>query len=318
MWRNGVSGVQDQITWFWSEILRSFPSIKRVLLDNYNIGYTPRQGDAETEASEILRKVLDTAPRHVEVRIVIDGGRYRYSNDRQSQRSPVGSNRWREWKLLYQAEWQPIKTITAPGVWNLPENMLKEYEHMRHTIFILRQEMKGHKWLCEVWPKTTSPSLAQAFLEAKQNRIHNVKLEYRNRWLKIREDMGDCDSAHRKDYEQSLEAEVKRYIFPDYEEPPQHEVCPLTEYITGGFWSYFDPTHIYYSPAIADYDEDPYENQNDTIEDHKAAQEDEDLWSTPPPDPDVLKAKKKTYDEFWKKAGFLSIWEMQAEKEKYD
>ena len=308
LWRNGVSGIQDQITWFWSQILSSFPSTKRVLLDNYRPhGCTPRQGDAETEDWAILRKVLDMAPKHVEVRILINGGRYRYSNDRQNQRSPVGSNKWHGWKLLFESEWQPIKTISAPGVWKLPENTLNEYERMRHTTLTLRQEMTGHKWLCEVWPKITSPALTQAFLEAKQDRIHNLKLDLEKRWLKIREDMGNCDPTSCKDasYEQNLEAEVKRYIFPDYEQRPPHEVCPLREYMSD-FWSYFHSPHIYYSPAIADHDEDPYDDQNGMITDFEAEQEDEDPWSTPPPDPRRLEAKKQTYDEFWKKAGFLS------------
>ena len=349
------------MNWFWAQIQQSFPAARRILLDNYLLREPPpRDGEVETGAWAILRRVLDTAPKHIEVRMLINGAHYRYSAPWHPEHSLVGSNRWGGWISQLMETWKPGKVVSAPGVWALPDGIVKQYERMKHLQMLqLQAEQSYDALLLQAWAirgekariqcpfevKTFHPSqgpyakqdcdftahepgewrqhfshrhsvvvlpwpsglseIATSSLDMRMGRANHLKSEYQKAWHTLKQRINGGYAAS-SEFSKELETEVKQCFFPDYEHRA-NEVCYINEYIHGEFWSFFDPTHVYF--------EGYHENQeyNDDIEEdlieYTESEDEEDDSDRAPglTDIEIRRRERERLDAFWEQAGFVGI-----------
>ena len=304
VWNSGVTDPEEQMKRFWCEIVKSFPRVKRVLLDNYRIGESAMEGFVEQETGTwaIFRGFLDAAPKRIHVRMLINGGNFKYKfGGKLDGNCLVGSNQWRGWRFMRQREWQPEKIIEAPGICDLPEGPLKEYERFRHIDTVLHWEKHGHAELNIHWPAEIAAQ-AQAHLEMKQARVCALKMEHYQLWTNIFQLVKTYGSMEYRTFVQEFKAQVRRYLFP--EQGRGRVDYYMDDYIGMGFWSYFDPTHVYYHDLGYD-DALRSEEMEYEYESERGDSEADANWDTPPPSAEEVLTERLRYDEFWRKAGFI-------------
>jgi hypothetical protein len=120
--------------------------------------------------------------------------------------------------------------------------------------------------------------------------------------------MGDYGSLEWEAYIDAIQKEVQHYLIPPSCLRQEQEV---SQYMHNcGFTSCFDPTHVYYSPAIQGYDKVPgYDevpsDENDTTNTALEVGSDDESSGDLQPDPEQLREVIERHDRFWTRAGFV-------------
>lgn len=133
---NGMSEIEVKITYFWEMVQNSFPSAKRILLNNYTLHESiPAMGEDSLDDWGILRMLTDGAPKTLDVKLAVGGDQNSFGafNLIRWKQIPVASNRWSGWKLLEERIWRPTMNVVEPGGWDLPDGPLRRYETMNHV-----------------------------------------------------------------------------------------------------------------------------------------------------------------------------------------
>jgi hypothetical protein len=113
-------------------------------------------------------------------------------------------------------------------------------------------------------------------IAAKRARMNELDQIRKDLWLKLRKDMGEPGTEERRAFNKALRKQVKE----SGSKPDRMTDFEINEYINGNFWADFDPTHVYYSPAVPEYD-----GRSQSLE----------------------QRIRQRYKEFWQKAGFIIL-----------
>jgi hypothetical protein len=112
--------------------------------------------------------------------------------------------------------------------------------------------------------------------------------------------MGESDTQRRQEFVNTIDKLAEK-LYPPTDEASNRA---RREYLHGGFWSYFDPTHVYYSPALPGFDNGIAASPDTISYECESESSDSSDWGGPFVDIELEKRMKQRYDNFWRNAGF--------------
>jgi hypothetical protein len=277
---------KDHVDIFWKAVPETFPSARNVILTTYWLRRTILPPDEQfNEEYAAVDYLLQKAPNGIHAVVSCFrrfGGALPEYWTFDISKSP---------RLQLTRTW-PIKRVSPPSR-KLPDGTLRDYEFMCKSLGFLESEIKGLRLLREetvgrypgdagiecpgcaaiftgrdaldhhMWSDgcdcrtairshiaENTPSYVKNALDAKEARISLLRADYETSWLKLRHAMGDPDSECRKHFSSTFE-KLAEELHPAMD---QETNSALTDYMRREFWSYFDPNHDRYRPAIEDFD----------------------------------------------------------------
>jgi hypothetical protein len=327
---------------FWrSHVQGFFPSASKIVLAEGWLFRTPPPNWKSDRRWRILGLLLQRAPEHVRVYAALetkDAPRStvtlmnidsteraewqvveeRWKGKRvllPSRRLPTGPLQDYEAMLKIQSDirmedsdlrWLMIETHSSfpnPGTgsgWIRCPN--GHCRMLLHSNGAWREHLRS--WTCRRIAETVSsqntPAFVEDALDARRTQMLSLRKQYVEAWLALRGNMGDEQSERRASFTATLEEQLEK-LFPS-------TIPRSTErkerYMHQGFWVYFDPTHVYYSPAVRDYDTGAEEERSVDL---RSESSDSSGWGSPYEDPERQQRLKEQRDDFWKNAGFASV-----------